>query len=130
MSPCEDKELLLQGMLDGELDAVNTLACETHLRECAACAEEFERLRALRQRLRTPGVAFGAPAGLRMRVLQELARAEGRVGDESQASLGAADTPATGARGQLIGSAIAFGAGLGAPNPHVGGTTDVPTSTV
>jgi anti-sigma factor RsiW len=68
MSACGDKELLLHGLLDGELDAANTLAIEGHLRECAACAAEFKRLQALRGRLRTPGVAFEAPAALRARI--------------------------------------------------------------
>jgi anti-sigma factor RsiW len=72
MSACEDKELLLHGLLDGELDAANALACEIHLRECSGCAAEFERLRALRRRLRVQGVAFEAPPGLRERVLAAL----------------------------------------------------------
>jgi anti-sigma factor RsiW len=77
MSGCADKELLLHGLLDGELDAANTLACESHLGECPACAEEFRRLQALRSKLRTPGVAFQAPAALRERVVAELAAARG-----------------------------------------------------
>jgi anti-sigma factor RsiW len=68
MSACSDKELLLQGLLDGELDAANTLIFEAHLSECGACAAEFERLQQLRSKLRTPGVAFEAPAALRARI--------------------------------------------------------------
>jgi anti-sigma factor RsiW len=68
MNACIDKELLLHGLLDGELDAANTLSCEAHLSECGACAAEFWRLQALRTRLRTPGVAFAAPAALRARI--------------------------------------------------------------
>ena len=72
MSACADKELLLHGLLDGELDAANTLSCEAHLQECAGCAAEFARLQALRSRLRTPGVAFEAPAALRARITAAL----------------------------------------------------------
>jgi anti-sigma factor RsiW len=68
MNGCTDKELLLHGLLDGELDAANTLTCEAHLSECAACAAEFRRLQALRSNLRTPGVPFEAPAVLRARI--------------------------------------------------------------
>jgi anti-sigma factor RsiW len=68
MNACTDKELLLHGLLDGELDAANTLICEAHLGECAACAAEFRRLQALRSKLRTPGVPFEAPAALRARI--------------------------------------------------------------
>ena len=68
MNGCTDKELLLHGLLDGELDAANTLTCEAHLSECAACAAEFRRLQALRSKLRTPGVPFEAPVALRARI--------------------------------------------------------------
>jgi anti-sigma factor RsiW len=68
MNACMEKELLLHGLLDGELDAANTLICEAHLRECAGCAAEYGRLQALRGKLRTPGVPFGAPAALRARI--------------------------------------------------------------
>jgi anti-sigma factor RsiW len=68
MSPCADKELLLHGLLDAELDAANTLALEAHLGECPACADQFKRIRELRTRLRAPGVAFEAPPALRARI--------------------------------------------------------------
>ncbi len=74
MSACADKELLLHGLLDGELDAANALSCEAHLQECPSCAAEFGRLRALRNRLRAPGVAFEAPPELRARVVAALER--------------------------------------------------------
>lgn len=78
MSACPDKELLLHGLLDGELDAANTLSCEAHLRECAGCAAEFARLQALRSRLRTPGIAFEAPAALRAKITAALGDAAAR----------------------------------------------------
>lgn len=77
MSACGDKELLLQGMLDGELDAVNTLAFEAHMRECPACAAEFDRLLALRNRLRAPEVKYLAPAALRARIRVSLEASSG-----------------------------------------------------
>jgi anti-sigma factor RsiW len=86
MSACPDKELLLHGLLDGELDAANTLSCEAHLRECAGCAAEFARLQALRSRLRAPGVAFEAPAALRARITAALGDAAQRRGSASAAA--------------------------------------------
>ena len=68
MNACADKELLLHGLLDSELDAANTLICEAHLSECGACAAEFSRLQVLRSKLRTPGVPFEVPAALRARI--------------------------------------------------------------
>jgi anti-sigma factor RsiW len=90
MSACTDKELLLHGLLDGELDAANTLLCEEHLTQCAGCAAEFARLRALRSRLRAPGVAFAAPAALRARILAVVGTAAGT--SSSGASIGTAST--------------------------------------
>ncbi len=68
MSACADREMLIQGLLDGELDAVNTLACEAHLKSCSACNDQFVRLRALRAAITAPGVAHPAPAGLQARI--------------------------------------------------------------
>ncbi|HEY2399891.1 MAG TPA: hypothetical protein VGI23_06015 [Steroidobacteraceae bacterium] len=125
MSACPDKELLLHGLLDGELDAANTLSCEAHLQECAGCAAEFARLQALRSRLRTPGVAFEAPAALRARITAALgdaaqrrssasaAAAAERVGPDAAAGTGGSD-PAVLAEGS---------AAVGAPgtiNQHSG----------
>ncbi|MFE1598918.1 anti-sigma factor family protein [Methylobacterium sp. ID0610] len=70
--PCADQDLLLHGLLDGELDASNTLRAEAHLRECRACAAFYERLKAGRQR-RTSGVRHRASDALRERVRAALA---------------------------------------------------------
>jgi anti-sigma factor RsiW len=65
MNACPDKALLLQGLLDGELDAVNAAACEAHLKTCEGCEAEFRRLQALRETVAAPGVAYRAPESLR-----------------------------------------------------------------
>jgi anti-sigma factor RsiW len=102
MSACTDKELLLHGLLDGELDAANTLSSEAHLKECAGCAAEFVRLQALRSRLRAPGVSFDASPALRARITAVLAGA--RANDGVVASTIAGEPTA--------------GAALGASNQH------------
>jgi anti-sigma factor RsiW len=86
MTACTDKELLLHGLLDGELDAANTLMCEAHLRECGECAAEFGRLRALRSKLRTPGVPFEAPAALRARIAAVIGEQQGAATGAVEAS--------------------------------------------
>jgi anti-sigma factor RsiW len=65
MSACPDKAMLLQGLLDGELDAVNAAACEAHLKTCEACEAEFRRLQALRGAIAAPAVTHRAPDSLR-----------------------------------------------------------------
>lgn len=93
MSACTDKELLLHGLLDGELDAANTLLCEAHLKDCAGCAAEFARLQALRSKLRTPGVSFEAPAGLRARIAAVVGAAAASPAGGVTPTAGAAATP-------------------------------------
>jgi anti-sigma factor RsiW len=50
-APCLDKESMLHALLDGELDAANASALETHLAACPACAQRLETLKALHERL-------------------------------------------------------------------------------
>ena len=68
MSACLDKEALLHGLLDGELDAVNAQAFEAHLKTCAGCAAAFTELQGLKARVGAPGVAWRAPDALRQRI--------------------------------------------------------------
>jgi anti-sigma factor RsiW len=89
MTVCGDKELLLHGLLDGELDAANTLLCEAHLRDCAECAAEYERLQSLRSRIRTAGVRYEASADLRARVTAAL----GEVANKDRATEAGARAP-------------------------------------
>jgi len=68
MSACPDKEMLLHGLLDGELDAANVQAVEGHLKTCPGCAEAYRDLQALRTRIAAPGIAYTAPDALRARL--------------------------------------------------------------
>ncbi len=65
MTPCPDRDPMLQALLDGELDAANALAIEAHLATCQGCAAHFAALQTLRDRLATPGITPAAPARLR-----------------------------------------------------------------
>ncbi|HEX4184172.1 MAG TPA: zf-HC2 domain-containing protein, partial [Caulobacteraceae bacterium] len=68
MTPCPDREALLQALLDGELDAANALAAEAHLRTCPGCAAHYQALQALRVRLGEAELSERAPAGLRSKI--------------------------------------------------------------
>ena len=68
MTACPDKEMMLHGLLDGELDAVNAQAAEAHLKTCAGCADAYRALQALRSTVTAPGVAYRAPDALRARL--------------------------------------------------------------
>lgn len=64
MPACPDRELLLGGLVDGELDAANTALAEAHVARCEGCREELERLQAVRSLLATDGVRHAAPETL------------------------------------------------------------------
>jgi anti-sigma factor RsiW len=59
---CQENSTLIHGYLDGELDLVNTLRIEDHLRECASCAKTYRNLQTLRSAVRGGGLYF-QPAG-------------------------------------------------------------------
>lgn len=65
---CPDKSVLLHGMLDGELDVVGVLAFEAHLKECPACAAEYQRQQMIRGAMRRPELRDRAPEALRRRI--------------------------------------------------------------
>ena len=65
---CADQELLLGGLVDGELDAANTAMVEAHVMRCEGCREELDRLQAVRSLVRGEGVRHQAPPGLRSRI--------------------------------------------------------------
>jgi anti-sigma factor RsiW len=73
MSACPDKNHLLHAHFDGELDAVNAEAFETHLKTCPGCAAALAELEGLRGRLADPGLRTPAPAALRARVERAIA---------------------------------------------------------
>jgi anti-sigma factor RsiW len=68
MSCGEERELLLQAYVDGELDVVRTVEMERHVAECAECAAALESHRALRAALGDPALYFEPPVFLDARV--------------------------------------------------------------
>lgn len=69
MAACEDRNLMLGALADGELDAVNTALIEAHVARCDGCRDELERLHAVRGLLRSDGVRHSLPADLEQRLL-------------------------------------------------------------
>ena len=70
MPACADQELLLGGLVDGELDAANTALLEAHVARCDGCREELDRLQAVRNLLRGEGIRHSAPDSLRKRITE------------------------------------------------------------
>lgn len=71
---CAEWDLLLHGYADGELDAANALNFEQHLKGCAGCTVELQRVMALKQAIAQDQVSWPASSALRERVTAALAR--------------------------------------------------------
>jgi len=74
--PCPERELLLHGLADGELDAANALAVEEHLRGCGTCAATYSEIIRQKGLLKNGGLRFDASPALRDRMRAAIA-AEG-----------------------------------------------------
>ncbi|WP_339913756.1 anti-sigma factor [uncultured Brevundimonas sp.] len=68
MTSCSDRIALLNALIDGELDAVNSVEIEGHLETCEGCRKEVEQLQAIRETLADLGLRSPAPQGLRDRI--------------------------------------------------------------
>ena len=71
--PCPERELLLHGLADGELDAANALVLEEHLKGCAGCAAAYSEIVRGKDLLRQDALRFHASARLRERVFAGIA---------------------------------------------------------
>ena len=94
MSACADKQLLLNALADGELDAANSATIEAHVKGCAGCAAEIDAIAAVRQRLAVDLPRYAAPAGLQTRV--ETMLADATIPDAAAAGSVMARPPRTG----------------------------------
>jgi len=65
---CEEAEVLLHALIDGELDAVHAREVEAHVASCARCAARLAAYRDLRQTLDGGGLRHAAPTSLRANI--------------------------------------------------------------
>jgi anti-sigma factor RsiW len=65
---CQETQKLLHGHIDGELDLLRSLEMDQHLQECAACAQAYTDLQALRMTIKNRAPYFEVPAALRTRI--------------------------------------------------------------
>jgi len=69
---CNEAEILLHALLDGELDAGNAHQVETHVENCPRCAPQLRAYRELQQAMPIAQLHFTAPMSLRRRIEQAL----------------------------------------------------------
>jgi anti-sigma factor RsiW len=65
---CKENEMLIHAYVDGELDLLNTLKLEAHLRGCAGCAQASRNHQMLRSAITGGGLYFKAPNDLANRI--------------------------------------------------------------
>jgi anti-sigma factor RsiW len=63
-----DKLPLIHGLVDGELDAANAFAIETHLKSCSDCRAELSRIEVVREQIAAAQLGDRAPEALRARI--------------------------------------------------------------
>ncbi|MBV8792145.1 MAG: anti-sigma factor [Pseudolabrys sp.] len=69
---CEEANVLMHALLDGELDAGHARAVEEHIAGCKACAVAMRDFRAMREAITSIPLGFTAPSSLRVAVESKL----------------------------------------------------------
>jgi anti-sigma factor RsiW len=65
---CEEAEVLVHALVDGELDAGHARKVENHIASCPRCAALLRDYRAMSRAIADAGVRFTAPPALRRRI--------------------------------------------------------------
>jgi anti-sigma factor RsiW len=73
---CDEAEILLHALVDGELDAGHAREVEAHLATCAKCAAAARDYREIRKAMAAAELSFTAPAELRRRIEASLPQAQ------------------------------------------------------
>src|ERR1700734_4440108 len=76
---CDDSEILLNALIDGELDAGHARAVEKHVAACPTCTGKLTEFREIHDAVSTAGLKMAAPAHLRSRIEKALPLPSARV---------------------------------------------------
>jgi anti-sigma factor RsiW len=72
---CDEAEILLHALIDGELDAGHAREVEAHIAECPRCAADLATYRQMREAVAAADLGYTAPASLRRRIEASLPQA-------------------------------------------------------
>ena len=72
---CDEAEILLHALIDGELDAGHAREVEAHIASCASCAAKLSAYRQMGQQVAGAGLRYTAPTSLRQRIDAALPKA-------------------------------------------------------
>jgi anti-sigma factor RsiW len=65
---CDEAEILLHALIDGELDASHAREVEAHIAGCAACATKLNAYRQMSKAIAGADLRYAAPPALRRRI--------------------------------------------------------------
>jgi anti-sigma factor RsiW len=65
---CDEAEILLHALIDGELDAGHAREVEAHVAQCPRCAASLAAYRQMSQAIASADLRYSAPQSLRLRV--------------------------------------------------------------
>jgi anti-sigma factor RsiW len=65
---CDEAEILLHALLDGELDAGHAREVEAHIESCPRCAAELRAFREMHEAVSAADLRYAAPPALRRRI--------------------------------------------------------------
>ena len=65
---CDEADILLHALIDGELDAGHAREVENHIATCARCTVALKAYREMKAAIAAADVHFTAPAHLRQRI--------------------------------------------------------------
>jgi anti-sigma factor RsiW len=100
---CNEAEILLHALIDGELDAGHAREVEDHIASCPRCAAQLAAYRGMSQAVAGAGLRYAAPAALRQRIEASLPQLQARVMPNRRSVL----------RGFAMGSAVSALAATG-----------------
>ena len=73
---CDEAEILLHALIDGELDAGHAREVEAHIATCAKCAAAARDYREIKKAMADGGLRYTAPPELRCRIEASLPQAQ------------------------------------------------------
>jgi anti-sigma factor RsiW len=76
---CEEAEILLHALMDGELDAGHAREVEQHIAGCAACAAKLAAYREMSQAIAAADIKYTAPLTLRRRIEASLPQPQAKA---------------------------------------------------
>jgi anti-sigma factor RsiW len=81
---CDEAEILLHALIDGELDAGHAREVENHIATCPACAAQLATYRQMSQQIAKADLRYSAPPALRLKIEASLPKPQQRSMSSAQ----------------------------------------------